>query len=456
MAQHGLGRPGWEGRYWVGEPDRRAGDRVLLLGVGLAAVYWFLEAFVDALVGEGSVPDRLFPRDANELWMRLVIVSLIVGFAFYVRRTINKRARIEQRLRMLESAVQNTNDLVLITGPAIDPPGPEIVYVNQALCEQTGYAAEELLGQTPRILQGPDTDRRVLDQMRNALEQGTDFVGGVTNYRKDGSDFRMEWRISPVRDPNGRLTHWISIQRDVTEARRAEEALREIREAERRHVARDLHDDVMQDLIDALYSMQVTRQKIKDEGVDAPELDGEVESLRGAITALRAAINDLRRGDAGEQPFGHLLESVAEATRQKAPNLEVELNVDEGFPRGLTGPKALELLRLVQEALVNVRRHSGARRASIDLRAIGDKVRLEVADDGRGFDAETAWGGVGLSSMRQRAVRLGGSFEVRSEPGEGARVLAEVPASELVPPDRPAREHRPRIKQERGADGERG
>ena len=440
----------------MGRPDTRVGNNVLLLGVGLAVVYWFLESFLDTLVGEDSFYARLLPPDANELWMRLFIVALIVCFALYVRRTIHKRARVQERLRVLESAVQNTNDLVLITGAEVGPPGPEIAYVNQAFCEQTGYTTGELLGRTPRILQGPDSDRRVLDQLRNALEKGEDFVGSVINYRKDGSDFQMEWRISPVRDVAGRLTHWISIQRDTTEARRTEEALREIREAERRHVARDLHDDVLQDLIDALYSMQVTRMRIKDEGVDAPELDGEVESLRGAITALRAAIDDLRRGDAREQPFEHLLESVVEATRQKAPSLEVELSIDEASPEGLTGPKALELLRLVQEALINVRRHSGARHARVDLGIIGDRVRVEVADDGRGFDAETAWGGIGLSSMRERAVRLGGSFEVRSEPGEGTRVMAEVPASELVPPERPAREHRSRIEHGKATGGERG
>ena len=424
----------------MGVSSTRIGNRVLLIGLGLAVSYWFVEAFVDALVGEGSVSERLLPHDANELWMRLVTVGLIVGFAFYVRGAIGKRAQTEERLRVLESAVQNTNDLVLITGAEIEPPGPEIVYVNRAFCDQTGYTADELLGRSPRILQGPGSDRRVLDQMRNSLEREEDFVGGVSNYRKDGSEFQMEWRISPVRDPSGKLTYWISIQRDRTEAKRAEEALREIREAERRHVARDLHDDVMQDLIDTLYSMQVTRQKIKDEGVDVPELGGEVESLREAIAGLRSAINDLRRGDAGEQPFGHLLESLVDATRQKAPDLEVELSVDGAFPDGLTGPKALELLRLIQEAMVNVRRHSGARRASVRLGTIGDRARVEVTDDGRGFDAETAWGGVGLSSMRERAVRLGGSFDVRGEPGEGTRVTAEVPIRELVSPAHPAGE----------------
>lgn len=434
-----------EGISDVGKIGVRAGDRVLLLGIALATIYWVLEAFVDALVGEGNVSDRLLPWDINELWMRLVIVSLVVGFAFYVRRTLNKRARVNERLRLLETAIENTNDSVLITGAGIDEPGPEILYVNQALCEETGYAEEELLGQTPRIFQGPGSDRRVLDQVRNALERGEGFIGGVTNYRKDGSDFEMEWRICPVLDSEGELTHWISIQRDKAKSRWAEETMREIREAERRHVARDLHDDVMQDLIDALYSMQVTRQKIKDEGVNAPELDAEVESLRGAIAALRAAINDLRRGDAGEQPFGHLLESVVEATRQKAHNLEVELDVDETFPDCLTGPKALELLRLIQEALVNIRRHSGARRASVNLETVGDRVRVKVADDGRGFDREVGWGGIGLPSMRERAVRLGGDLEILSEPGQGTRVVAEVPTSELLSDARPARGPRLRV-----------
>jgi PAS domain S-box-containing protein len=410
----------------------RFGNRVLLIGVGLAVVYWFVEAFVDALVGEGSVQERLLPRDTNELWMRLVTVVLVLGFAFYVRRTVHWRAQTAERLRVLEFAVQNANDLVLITNARIDPPGPEIVYVNRAFCEQSGYTTDELLGRTPRILQGLHSDRRVLDQIRNTLEREEDFLGGVTNYRKDGSEFQMEWRISPVRDSAGELTHWISIQRDRTEAKRAEEALREIREAERRRIARDLHDDVMQDLIDALYSMQVTRRKLKNDGVDVPELEDEVETLREAIAGLRGAINDLRRGDAAEQPFGHLLRSLIEATRQKAPNLEVVLSVDEAFAGGLTGPKALELLRLVQEALVNVRRHSGARRASVNLCTIGDTARVEVSDDGRGFDMETSWGGVGLSSMRERAVRLGGTFEVRGEPGEGTTVAAGVPVHKLA------------------------
>jgi len=107
---------------------------------------------------------------------------------------------------------------VLITTAEMDAPGPEIVYVNAAFCEQTGYTEEELLGQTPRILQGPETDPAVLDRLRNALTQGNGYFDGQTiNYRKDGTPYRVCWSIRPVRDEQGEITHYISLQNRTTD-----------------------------------------------------------------------------------------------------------------------------------------------------------------------------------------------------------------------------------------------
>lgn len=80
-----------------------------------------------------------------------------------------------------------------------------------------------MLGKTPRILQGPNTDRAVLARLRRELTAGQTFSGEVINYRKDGSEFWLEWTVAPVYDDEGRLTHWMAIQRDVT-ARKAAEA----------------------------------------------------------------------------------------------------------------------------------------------------------------------------------------------------------------------------------------
>ena len=202
-----------------------------MLGITLAVSYWLIETVADSVFGgEGPVATRLFPADANEVWMRLIIVALILGFTGYVSRTLQRRSQTERRLRILQSAVEQTDDAVLITTAKLDPPGPEIVYVNEALCRQTGYAAKELLGETPRKLQGPDSDREVLDELGRCLERKQHFVGSLTNYRKDGSSFRVELRISPVYDAAKNVTHWISVQHDSTERERAEAALKESEE----------------------------------------------------------------------------------------------------------------------------------------------------------------------------------------------------------------------------------
>ena len=112
---------------------------------------------------------------------------------------------------------------------------------------------------------------------------------------------------------------------------------------------------------------------------------------------------------------------------------ELELIVEDGFPRALSERACRELVRIAQEALANVRRHAEARHARVRLWREDDLARLEVADDGRGFDAEKGPGvGVGQQSMRQRALELGGVLEVESQPGRGTHVRFEAPVSRLV------------------------
>lgn len=231
--------------------------------------------------------------------------------------------------------------------------------------------------------------------------------------------------------------------RDETEERRAENEQNEILEAERRKIARDLHDDVLQDLTDALYSMQLTRMKLSDRVTQVSELDKEMGSLRKAMKGLRSAVYNLRLGGVQQQTFMHLLTSVIELNRQRAPALQISLNVEEGFPAGLSGCAGVELVRILQEALVNVRRHSGAGRAEISLGvrggSTGEEILAKVVDDGRGLDLDTSWGGIGLSAMGERAGALGGCLEVESEPGEGTSVTVRVPAETLVGTRSPTR-----------------
>ncbi len=139
-----------------------------------------------------------------------------------------ERKRAEQRVRLLESAVVHAQDPVLITeAEPFDEPGPRIVYANDAFYRMTGYAPEEVIGRSPRLLQGPRTDRATLDQLREALRTWQPIRVELINYRKDGSEFWIEMNIVPVMDETGWFTHWVSVQRDTTERKRIEEALRQ-------------------------------------------------------------------------------------------------------------------------------------------------------------------------------------------------------------------------------------
>ncbi len=138
-----------------------------------------------------------------------------------------------ERLRLLESVVVHASDAVLITEAApVDLPGPRIVYCNAAFTKTTGYTMAEVLGRTPRILQSPNVDRAALARLRDALERWDPIEVELLNVRKDGTEFWIELSIVPVADEFGWFTHWVSVQRDITGRKRAEEIATRARIAE--------------------------------------------------------------------------------------------------------------------------------------------------------------------------------------------------------------------------------
>ena len=125
--------------------------------------------------------------------------------------------------QLLQTAVEQAFNAVVITSAGSDGAGPLITYCNSAFCRMTGYARTELLGRSPRMLQGPKTDPQVLQRLRECLQQGRFFQGSTVNYRKDGSSYLVEWNISPVRDAQGQVQAYVSVQQDITARVRAEQ-----------------------------------------------------------------------------------------------------------------------------------------------------------------------------------------------------------------------------------------
>ncbi|MCG5531383.1 EAL domain-containing protein [Halorhodospira halochloris] len=130
--------------------------------------------------------------------------------------------------QLLEIAVNQSSEPVVITDAQLEEPGPHIIYVNNAFTRLTGYTADEVIGATPRLLQGPATDREMLDRLKEALKAGQYFKAETWNYRKDGTPYRIQWSIAPVctHDSGQCIDYFVSVQRDVTELYNARQELK--------------------------------------------------------------------------------------------------------------------------------------------------------------------------------------------------------------------------------------
>jgi PAS domain S-box-containing protein len=118
--------------------------------------------------------------------------------------------------RLIVRAVDALPDSFSITTRELDLPGPQFLYVNPAFTAMSGYPQHEVLGQTPRILQGPRTERAEIQRLRQCLESGAPYAGGAVNYRRTGEEFWNEWQITGVPEVDGRLANYVSVMKDAT------------------------------------------------------------------------------------------------------------------------------------------------------------------------------------------------------------------------------------------------
>ncbi len=133
----------------------------------------------------------------------------------------------EEWHRIFEEAVHNSLDSVLITkADENNAPGPTIVFANKAFSNLTGYTPDEVIGKNPRLLQGPKTNRKTLDQMRASMERWKPFKAELLNYDKYGAEHWVEVAVNPVANKDGWYTHWVGFQRDVTDRKKMEHELR--------------------------------------------------------------------------------------------------------------------------------------------------------------------------------------------------------------------------------------
>jgi PAS domain S-box-containing protein len=411
----------------------------------------FLEHIRRALETQRPVDTEYSLRiGGQEVWFAGTVSPMQEDSVIYVARDITERKRVEEEVRRLnadledrvaERTAQLQSALVelresegryraVIEQSAegmylVDGDTRRILETNPALQDMLGYTAEELRGMELHEIVAHDR-ASVEANIERTLKEGKRFIRERRYRRKNGSVVEVEIAASTI-SYGGKRAICAAI-RDVTERKRAEEALREVREAERNRMARDLHDDVLQDLSYTAVSMEI--MMIEAEGTSLEKrLQEAIDAVRRAAQGLRYAVNDLRLEDEGDRPLPILLERLVERNSAMARGQTLGLYVEEGFPSEPLGKAGVEVLRIVQEALTNARRHSGASNIQVKLRVEEDDLVVEVTDEGRGF-APGAVPGVGSRSMRERAMGIGGKVEIESASGQGTRVHLRVPLSQ--------------------------
>ncbi|MFL5306908.1 MAG: PAS domain-containing sensor histidine kinase [Polyangia bacterium] len=307
----------------------------------------------------------------------------------------------------------------------------DLVDVNRAALAHYGYSRDEFLKLT--------IDDLVADKPGYGAAGAAAGPGSVRHHRrKDGSIIDVEVSSFPVTF-SGRPASLDSVL-DVTERRYAEETIRALlkevltaQEAERRRIARELHDDTAQTLASLLVGLRA---------VEASQDLGQ--ALRAAVTLrvlVSAALEGVQRMARGLRPS--VLDDLGLEDALDRLGTEVSRTHDLVVDVHATGrrvprlPDSLEiaLYRMAQEALANAVKHAAPKAVSILLYRNPTEVRLVIEDDGKGFDASAALsaGRLGLVGMRERAHLVGGSMTLESSPGNGTTICISVPLPESKP-----------------------
>lgn len=383
---------------------------------------------------------------------------------------------LHEHTEVLSMVARHCSDVILVTeAEPLSLPGPRVLYVNPAFERMTGWAREDILGKTPRLLQGPGTDRAVLAYMRRCFEAWKPCRVELVNYRKDRSEFQVEIDIRPVTDEFGWYTHWIAIQREITERRRAESSRQR---ASRMEAVGQLAGGLAHDFNNVLTSSVANLAYVREVlGTLQPEaalaearavLDEVKETLMGASGLARQLLSFSKGGEPLRRvvQLGSLLQRWAEFTlRGTSLSLETHIAPDLGLVEADEG----QLHQVFSNLLLNAR-DASPQGARLSVRADnvtleprpgqlgGPCVRVCVQDWGSGiapehlerifdpyFTTKPTGHGLGLAVCYSIIRKHGGVIEVESRQGEGTTfsvylpVVAQEPTQRAEPrPEQPS------------------
>jgi PAS domain S-box-containing protein len=348
-------------------------------------------------------------------------------------RDITDRKEFGDKIARLSKIAEETSNAVVTT----DASG-HITWVNKAFEEITGYVFQEVKGKKPgALLQGPLSNPDTIAYMRQQLQKGEPFDVELINYTKKGTPYWMQINCQPQLDNNGTLLGHFAIQTDITERKRLQHQLQEevrqrqkritsaivtAQENERTELSHELHDNVNQILNTVFLYLEM-----------ASDGNGSLEMVAKAKEMVQFSIEEIRqiskRLAVPHLTKRNLKHAILELVHTIAVTGKLKIQfTDDGLEgRYVPTDAQLVLYRITQEHLTNIIKHAAAANVTIAISVKANTLRLQIADDGRGFDLRQKRKGIGLQNMRNRVETANGKITIKSQPGQGCTLMVSLP-----------------------------
>ena len=414
----------------------------LAIVLALAAIAWVLSrritepvrriAEAAQAVSQGSVDVRVTPEGPAE----------IAAVATRFNEMLDARKLAEDTLRKSEGRFRATFNQAAVGISHLAPDG-RWLRVNDKLCSMLGYSRDELLARSCADITHFDDIEKTLDNMSKLVADEVQPLSTEVRYtRKDGLIIWINATVSLVRDASGTPDYFIAVSEDITERKNADDALRttsdrlqvlsqrllEVQETERRHIARELHDEIGQALMAIKLELQAAAL-CQTAGTPPPrQLETCIRIADRVLGQVRSLSLDLRPPQL--DTLGLVAALRWQLDRQAhAAGLTTYFAADS-LPSQRNSDLETACFRVGQEAVTNVVRHAHASHIWVELRRRGAELHLLIRDDGKGFDAAGALehalkgGSMGLLSMQERAMLAGGRLDIDSKPNIGTTIYA--------------------------------
>jgi len=316
-----------------------------------------------------------------------------------------------------------------------------VQYISEPIANIMGYSAAEVKLMTlEQMLTPPSarlgrqlTKRQLMLENKRGADPSRSWIHEFELRHKNGYQVWVEVKASFMRDKRGKITGIIGVTRDITERRRYEAQLRalssrlvELQEAERRHIARELHDQIGQSLTGIRMLLGMLPEHLpKNVGKSITEVQALIDDIMERVKDLSLELRPSTLDDLGLLPT--LLRHFT--TYKAQTNVSVRFK-QRGLERRFNSVIETAVFRIIQEGLTNVARHAKVSEVEVRIVVSRNKVRIQIDDRGRGFAPEVVYGSgtaSGIVGMRERAVLVGGQLSVESVPGVGTRLTAQLP-----------------------------